>query len=84
MDDVEHIPNVRVPRQFEAFYRQEYAVVLALTYVLSGSRPTVEDLSVAEIAEILEIAGGTVKALLHQGRERLERQFRAKGWADEL
>ena len=39
MDDVEHIPNVRVPRQFEAFYRQEYAVVLALTYVLSGSRP---------------------------------------------
>lgn len=174
MDDVEHIPNVRVPRQFEAFYRQEYAVVLALIYVLSGSRPAaedltqeaflrahrdwhsvggmaapeawvrrvainlsrsrfrrlqseatahlrlrpdmtmgvaqgseyeafwaevrrlprrqgqaialfyVEDLSVAEIAEILEIAGGTVKALLHQGRERLERQFQAKGWANEL
>ena len=45
MDDVEHIPNVRVPRQFEAFYRQEYAVVLALTYVLSGSRPAAEDLT---------------------------------------
>ena len=43
-----------------------------------------DDLSVSEISVVLEVAQGTVKALLHQGRERLERQLRVKGWGDEL
>jgi RNA polymerase sigma-70 factor (ECF subfamily) len=166
-------PEVRVPAQFEAFYRQEYPAVLALSYALTGSRPVAEDLtqeaflrahrewdrvgrmaapgawvrtvavnlcrswfrrvrseaaarvrlavapvtlaapaaeydmfwaevrrlphrqaqaialhyandlSVVEIAAVLEVAEGTVKALLHQGRHRLEERLRAKGWADE-
>ncbi len=174
MADVEHPPVVRVPAQFEAFYREEYLSVVALSYALGGSRaaaedlaqeaflrahrewervgrmeapgawvrrvainlarsrlrrlrsetaararltatPTtlmapsseydafwdevrrlpsrqaqaialryVDDLSVSEIADVLEVAEGTVKALLHQGRERLQRQLGAKGWSDEL
>ncbi|HXV72505.1 MAG TPA: RNA polymerase sigma factor [Acidimicrobiia bacterium] len=42
----------------------------------------VEDLSISEIAVVLDVAEGTVKALLHQGRERLRRQLRAKGLVD--
>lgn len=34
-----------------------------------------DDLSVAECAEVMEIAEGTVKALLHQGRQRLAAEF---------
>lgn len=48
------------------------ARVLALHYV--------DDKSVAEIAEILDVAPGTVKALLHQARQRLEHQLRDEGW----
>lgn len=44
----------------------------------------VEDLSVAEIAGMLGVAEGTVKALLHQGRQRLRRQLTAKGLIDEI
>lgn len=43
----------------------------------------IEELSLAEIANVLNIAEGTVKALLHQGRERLRRQLRAKGLFEE-
>jgi RNA polymerase sigma-70 factor (ECF subfamily) len=42
-----------------------------------------EDMSVDEIASVLEIANGTVKALLSQGRERLRRQLIAKGLVDD-
>ena len=35
-----------------------------------------------QIAEVLEIAEGTVRALLTQARERLARQLEAKGWDD--
>lgn len=42
----------------------------------------IEELSVAEIGEVLRVAEGTVKALLHQGRNRLARQLAAKGWID--
>lgn len=41
-----------------------------------------EDMSVDEIAVVLEIANGTVKALLSQGRERLRRQLISKGLVD--
>jgi RNA polymerase sigma-70 factor (ECF subfamily) len=44
----------------------------------------VEELSVVEIADVLGVAEGTVKALLHQGRERLRRQLGAKGLIDEI
>ena len=50
------------------------AQVTALRYI--------EDLQVTEIADVLGIAEGTVKALLHQGRERLRRQLGAKGLID--
>ncbi len=62
----------------EAFWEEvrrlprRQAQVLALRYV--------DDLPVTEIAEVLEIAEGTVKALMHQGRKRLARQLAAKGW----
>jgi RNA polymerase sigma-70 factor, ECF subfamily len=49
--------------------------VLALRYI--------DDLSVAEIAEVLQVADGTVKALMHQARKRLGRQLVAKGWVDD-
>ncbi len=164
-------PQVQIPGQFEVFYREEYGLVVALTYALSGSRAAaedlaqeaflrahrdwesigshaapgawvrrvainlaigrfrrlrseaaakarlivpvslepagpefdafwgevrklpkrqaqvvalhyVEDLSVGDIALVLGIAEGTVKALLHQARQRLERQLVAKGWLD--
>ena len=64
----------------EAFWREvrrlpaRQAQAIALHYV--------EDLSVAEVAETLGVANGTVKALLHQGRERLGRQLSAKGLID--
>ena len=48
--------------------------VIALYYV--------EELSTREIADTLEIAEGTVRALLTQGRERLARQLEAKGWTN--
>ena len=44
----------------------------------------VEDLSVSEVATVLDVAEGTVKALLHQGRERLRQQLIAKGLVDDL
>jgi RNA polymerase sigma factor (sigma-70 family) len=56
----------RLPR------RQAQAV--ALRYI--------DDLPVAVIAEIMDAAEGTIRALLHQGRERLERQLIAKGWVE--
>ena len=48
--------------------------VIALYYV--------EELSTREIADTLEIAEGTVRALLTQARERLARQLEAKGWTN--
>jgi len=42
-----------------------------------------EDMPVDEIAAVLDIANGTVKALLSQGRERLRRQLIAKGLVDD-
>lgn len=42
-----------------------------------------EDQSVGEIAQVLGVAEGTAKALLHQGRERLRRQLVAKGLVDD-
>lgn len=41
-----------------------------------------EDMPVDEIAAVLKVADGTVKALLSQGRERLRRQLIAKGLVD--
>lgn len=49
--------------------------VLALRYI--------EDLSIRQISDVLGIAEGSVKASLHQGRERLKRQLQAKGVLDE-
>jgi RNA polymerase sigma-70 factor, ECF subfamily len=52
------------------------AQVLALHYI--------DDLSVTEIARVLGVADGTVKAHLHEGRRRLRRQLEAKGLVDEI
>jgi RNA polymerase sigma factor (sigma-70 family) len=41
-----------------------------------------EDMPIDEIAAVLKVAEGTVKALLSQGRERLRRQLIAKGLVD--
>jgi RNA polymerase sigma-70 factor (ECF subfamily) len=49
--------------------------VLALRYI--------DDLSVAEIAGILQVAEGTVKALMHQARKRLARQLVANRWVED-
>lgn len=70
------------PSQTDVFWREvrnlppRQAQAVALRYV--------EDLSVTEIADVLAIADGTVKALLHQGRERLRRQLVARGVVDEV
>lgn len=62
----------------EAFWREvrrlptRQAQAIALRYI--------DELSVTEIGAVLEVAEGTVKALLHQGRIRLARQLAAKGW----
>jgi len=42
----------------------------------------VEDLPTREIAAVLRIAEGTVRALLIQGRERLAERLRATGWEE--
>jgi RNA polymerase sigma-70 factor, ECF subfamily len=52
------------------------AHVIALRYI--------DDLSVAEIAQVLGVVVGTVKAQLHQGRNRLLRQLEAKGVVHEV
>lgn len=52
------------------------AQVIALRYI--------DDLSVSEIARVLGVADGTVKAHLHEGRSRLRRQLEAKGFAYEV
>ncbi|HUG31561.1 MAG TPA: sigma-70 family RNA polymerase sigma factor [Acidimicrobiia bacterium] len=65
----------------QAFWREvrrlprRQSQVLVLRYI--------DELSVAEIAKILQIADGTVKALMHQARTRLARQLAAKGWVDD-
>ena len=62
----------------EAFWREvrrlpaRQAQAVALRFI--------DELSVAEIGAVLQVAEGTVKALLHQGRTRLARQLGAKGW----
>lgn len=50
------------------------AQALALRYV--------DDLSIAQIAAVMGVAEGTVRAVLTQGRARLQRQLTAKGWID--
>ena len=65
----------------QAFWREvrrlppRQSQVLVLRYI--------DELSVAEIAKILQIADGTVKVLMHQARTRLARQLAAKGWVDD-
>lgn len=71
----------RTAADHEAFWGQvrrlpaRQAQAIALHYI--------DGLSVSEIGEVLEVADGTVKALLHQGRTRLARQLAAKGWVDD-
>jgi len=43
----------------------------------------VEDLTVSESSQILQVAEGSVRALLFQGRERLRRQFVTKGLVED-
>jgi RNA polymerase sigma-70 factor (ECF subfamily) len=63
--------------EFDEFWREvrrlpnRQAHVIALRYI--------DDLSVTEIARVLGVAEGTVKAQLHEGRNRLRRQYEAKG-----
>ncbi|MGD2102634.1 MAG: SigE family RNA polymerase sigma factor [Acidimicrobiia bacterium] len=78
----DHAPGPEPDAAVEGFWREvrrlpsRQAQAVALHYV--------EDLSVSEIAVVLGVAEGTVKALLHQGRQRLRRQLVAKGLADEV
>ena len=64
----------------EAFWKEvrrlpsRQAQAIALYYI--------EDWSISEVALILGVAEGTVKALLHQGRERLHRELTGKGLVD--
>lgn len=66
--------------EYEGFWAEvrrlpkRQAQAVALRYV--------EDMSVREVAEVLAIAEGTVKALLHQARRRLEPRLVEKGWID--
>jgi RNA polymerase sigma-70 factor (ECF subfamily) len=53
-------------------YRQAQAITLRY----------LDDLSMSEIAAVMEAAEGTVRALLTQGRSRLARQLKAKGLID--
>lgn len=77
----DHAPSDPPDSSAEAFWAEvrrlptRQAQAITLHYV--------EDMTVAEIANVLGIAAGTVKALLHQGRERLRRQLTAKGLTDE-
>ena len=63
--------------EFDEFWREvrrlpdRQAHVIALRYM--------DDLSVTEIARVLGMAEGTVKAHLHEGRNRLRQQYEAKG-----
>lgn len=69
-----------ISSEFEEFWREvrrlpeRQSQVLVLRYI--------DDLAVDQIAGVLRIAQGTVRALLHQGRERLRRQLQAKGLTD--
>lgn len=69
-----------LPTEFDEFWGEvrglpeRQAQVLVLRYI--------DDLAVNQIADVLGIAEGTVRALLHQGRERLRRQLEAKGLTD--
>jgi RNA polymerase sigma-70 factor, ECF subfamily len=71
-----------LPSEFDDFWREvrrlpdRQTQVLVLRYI--------DDLAVDQIAGVLGIAEGTVRALLHQGRERLKRQLEAKGLTDVL
>lgn len=64
--------------EFEAFWAEVRRLprrqreVIALRYV--------EDLTVDQIAEVLGIAAGTVRASLHRGRAALEQTLRNAGW----
>jgi RNA polymerase sigma-70 factor (ECF subfamily) len=75
-----HFTVDAMPVEVEAFWSEVRRLparqrqVIALRYV--------EDMSVAEIADTLEIAHGTVRALLFQGRSRLEDRLVSKGWLD--
>ena len=67
----------QVPAHHDAFWAEvrrlpkRQSQVIALFYF--------DRLSVKEIGEVLQVAEGTVKSSLHQGRTRLARQLKAKG-----
>jgi RNA polymerase sigma-70 factor (ECF subfamily) len=70
------------PQESSEFWREarrlpkQQAAVVALRYI--------DDLSIAQIADVLGIAEGTVKALLHTARSRLGQILLAKGLIDEV
>lgn len=74
-----HTPALQPPTaEADAFWAEvrrlprRQSQVIALHYL--------DDLSTAEIAGVLRIAEGTVRALLTQGRERLSSRLQAGGW----
>jgi RNA polymerase sigma-70 factor, ECF subfamily len=70
-----------LPEEDEAMWAEvrrlppRQAQVVTLRYI--------EDLSVREIAEVLGIAEGTVRATLHQARDRLRQRLSEQGWVDD-
>jgi RNA polymerase sigma factor (sigma-70 family) len=70
-------------RELRAFVR-ERVETLPLAYRTAITLHYLEDMSIAEISEVMEVPAGTVKSHLHRGRALLRQQLLARYAAEEL